>query len=179
MADGSAEAAFFSSLRAPEQSPTDGEAEVNGLDDNDQLEEDDEYDPPDTELPNADDPAPNSNSAVSSAAPTPTPESPQQPQINMAPTSVAQQPAEAAPAPQVASPPVVVLPKARLPHDRIGILEDRIAADERGDLQAWLELIEEQRRRGKLDEVRKVYDRFFEVFPMAVSMLDCFFPTCC
>jgi cleavage stimulation factor subunit 3 len=60
-------------------------------------------------------------------------------------------------------------PKARLPHDRIGLLEDRIAEDPKGDMDAWLGLINEHRKRGKLDEARKVYDRFFVVFPSAVS----------
>lgn len=59
-------------------------------------------------------------------------------------------------------------PKARLPHDKIGLLEDRIKEDERGDLDAWLTLIEEYKRRGKLDEARKVYERFFGIFPSAV-----------
>ena len=61
------------------------------------------------------------------------------------------------------------VPKARLPHDRIGILEDRIQADPRGDHDAWLSLISEHRQRGKLADARKVYERFFEVFPAAVS----------
>lgn len=60
------------------------------------------------------------------------------------------------------------LPKARLPHDRVGILEDRIKEDPRGDLDAWLSLITEHRKRNKLDDARAVYDRFFKVFPMAV-----------
>jgi cleavage stimulation factor subunit 3 len=60
------------------------------------------------------------------------------------------------------------LPKARLPHDRVGILEDRIKEDPRGDLDAWLSLITEHRNRNKLDDARVVYDRFFKVFPMAV-----------
>lgn len=60
-------------------------------------------------------------------------------------------------------------PKARLPHDKIGLLEDRIKEDERGDLDAWLTLIDEHKRRGKLDEARKVYERFFGIFPSAVS----------
>lgn len=64
--------------------------------------------------------------------------------------------------------PSTVLPKARLPNDKIGILEDRIADDPRGDLDAWLGLISEYRRRNKFDEARAVYDRFFKVFPTAV-----------
>lgn len=61
------------------------------------------------------------------------------------------------------------VPKARLPHDRIGILEDRIKDDPRGDTDAWLSLIAEHRKRGKLEEARKAYDRFLTVFPWAVS----------
>jgi cleavage stimulation factor subunit 3 len=61
------------------------------------------------------------------------------------------------------------LPKARLPQDRIGILEDRIAEDPRGDIEAWLSLIEEHRRRHKNDDARAVFDRFLKVFPTAVS----------
>ena len=63
----------------------------------------------------------------------------------------------------------VSLPKARLPHDRTGILEDRIKQDPRGDLDAWLSLISEHRKRNKLDDARAVYDRFFKVFPQAVG----------
>jgi cleavage stimulation factor subunit 3 len=61
------------------------------------------------------------------------------------------------------------LPKARLPQDRIGILEDRIAEDPRGDIEAWLSLIEEHRRRHKNDDARAVFDRFLKTFPTAVS----------
>jgi cleavage stimulation factor subunit 3 len=61
------------------------------------------------------------------------------------------------------------LPKARLPHDTVGILEDRIKEDPRGDLDAWLSLISEHRKRNKLDDARAVYERFFKVFPSAVS----------
>lgn len=62
-----------------------------------------------------------------------------------------------------------ILPKARLPHDRMGILEDRIKEDPKGDIDAWLSLITEYRSRHKLDEARAVYERFFQVFPQAVS----------
>ena len=62
-------------------------------------------------------------------------------------------------------------PKARLPHDKIGILEDRIKEDETGDLDAWLGLVGEHRRRGKLEDARKVYERFLVLFPTAVSIL--------
>ncbi|KAI9823314.1 MAG: mRNA 3'-end-processing protein rna14 [Thelocarpon impressellum] len=60
-------------------------------------------------------------------------------------------------------------PKARLPHDRVGILEDRIKDDPRGDLDAWLGLISEHRKRNKLEDARAVYERFFKIFPMAAE----------
>jgi cleavage stimulation factor subunit 3 len=63
----------------------------------------------------------------------------------------------------------VSVPKARLPHDKTGILEDRIKDDPRGDMNAWLSLISEHQKRNKLDDARVVYDRFFKVFPHAVS----------
>lgn len=66
--------------------------------------------------------------------------------------------------------PTPSLPKARLPHDTIGILEDRTKEDPRGDMDAWLSLVGEYRKRGKLDEARNVYERFFAVFPAAVRL---------
>ncbi|KAH0563131.1 hypothetical protein GP486_002300 [Trichoglossum hirsutum] len=62
-----------------------------------------------------------------------------------------------------------VAPKARLPHDKVGILEDRIKEDPRGDMEAWLALINEHRKRNKIEEARKAYERFFKVFPMAAE----------
>ena len=62
-------------------------------------------------------------------------------------------------------------PKTRLAHDTIGILEDRIKDDPRGDMAAWLELIGELERRNKKEEVRRTYDNFFGVFPLAVSLV--------
>ncbi|KAF2760874.1 hypothetical protein EJ05DRAFT_497446 [Pseudovirgaria hyperparasitica] len=60
-------------------------------------------------------------------------------------------------------------PKGRLPQDRIGILEDRIKEDPRGDIDAYLSLIAEYRKRNKLDDARAIYTRFFEKFPQAVE----------
>ncbi|KAL8679265.1 MAG: hypothetical protein Q9186_004456 [Xanthomendoza sp. 1 TL-2023] len=60
-------------------------------------------------------------------------------------------------------------PKARLPHDKIGILEDRTQEDPRGDMDAWLELISEYRKRNKIQEARNTYERFFLVFPAAAE----------
>ena len=71
-------------------------------------------------------------------------------------------------APSNAGTPTSAMPKARLAHDTIGILEDRITDDPRGDMDAWLALISELRSRNKKDEARSVYARFFKQFPLAV-----------
>lgn len=75
--------------------------------------------------------------------------------------------------------PVASAPKARLPHDKAGILEDRIQEDPRGDVEAWLALIAEYRSRNKLDDARAVYHRFFKVFPQAVSSALSLFSHAC
>ncbi|OAT07053.1 mRNA 3'-end-processing protein rna14 [Blastomyces gilchristii SLH14081] len=67
------------------------------------------------------------------------------------------------------TPTAAAAPRGRLPHDRVGILEDRIQADPRGDTDAWLELINEHRSRNKLDSAREVYERFFKIFPSAAE----------
>lgn len=67
--------------------------------------------------------------------------------------------------------PSIAAPRMRLPHDRIGILEDRIKEDPIGDLDAWLNLIGEHRKRGKLEDARKAYERFLGVFPTCVSVV--------
>jgi len=64
----------------------------------------------------------------------------------------------------------VALPKTRLPQDVVGQFEDRISDDPKGDVDAWLGLVAFYKSKSKYDEVRKVYARFFEVFPMAVSI---------
>lgn len=71
--------------------------------------------------------------------------------------------------PSNAGTPTSALPKARLAHDTIGILEDRIKEDPRGDMDAWLSLLGELRSRNKKDEVRRVYKDFFKEFPLVVS----------
>jgi cleavage stimulation factor subunit 3 len=93
-------------------------------------------------------------------------------------TSVSAQPetGKSTPQPQSATVATAVLPttappKGRLPHDRVGILEDRVREDPRGDVDAWLELIGEYRKRNKTDDARNAYDRFFKIFPEAVSIL--------
>ena len=72
------------------------------------------------------------------------------------------------PTKEEAATPISAAPKARLPHDKVGILEDRIKEDPRGDLDAWQNLINEHKKRGKLDDARNVYERFLIVFPSAV-----------
>ncbi|KAK5126393.1 hypothetical protein LTR85_010629 [Meristemomyces frigidus] len=59
---------------------------------------------------------------------------------------------------------------ARLPHDKVGRLEDRIKDDPKADTQAWLELIAHYREKDQIDNVRRVYDRMLEVFPTAPSL---------
>ena len=59
----------------------------------------------------------------------------------------------------------------RLPHDKVGQLEDRIKEDPKADTEAWRTLIQHYREKGQLDNARKVYSRFFDVFPSAVCIL--------
>lgn len=59
--------------------------------------------------------------------------------------------------------------KSRPPTDMIGVLEDRIRDDPRGDMDAWLSLIEEYRRRNVIQDIRAIYERFLKVFPQSVS----------
>jgi cleavage stimulation factor subunit 3 len=60
------------------------------------------------------------------------------------------------------------LPKSRLAHDVVGILEDRIKDDPRGDIDAYLELIDEFKNRNKQEDARRVYEDYLKVFPFAV-----------
>lgn len=195
MADTEAEAAFLSSMQAVNRSQSGG----NNHDDDDsgeQIDSSDEYDPaqdvqdisltdpsnqaPDIHSPeNASRPASAQPTNVSAAeahhpraAPKfadqqPDPELSIQPHVINSPT--ASSTVKPSGLPDTDDSPKPMLPKARLPHDIVGILEDRIKEDEKGDTEAWLGLINEHKRRGKLDEVRKIYDRFFAVFPQTVS----------
>ncbi|KAK5374757.1 mRNA 3'-end-processing protein rna14 [Exophiala xenobiotica] len=86
-------------------------------------------------------------------------------------------PAPATPAPPQHSPPrshvngtvSAGLPKSRLAHDVIGILEDRIKDDPRGDTAAYLELIDELKSRNKQDDIRRIYEQYLSVFPLAAE----------
>jgi len=66
--------------------------------------------------------------------------------------------------------------RKRLPQDIVGQLEDRILEDPRGDIDAWLSLINEHQKKGKLDEARATYERYLKVFPTAVSYWHPSFP---
>jgi cleavage stimulation factor subunit 3 len=74
----------------------------------------------------------------------------------------------AAPTPAPDSPSAA---KGRLPHDRVGMLEDRVQEDPRGDMAAWIELINEHRSRNRIDNARDVYERFLKVFPFSVRSI--------
>ncbi|KAI5804420.1 hypothetical protein EDC01DRAFT_418811 [Geopyxis carbonaria] len=59
--------------------------------------------------------------------------------------------------------------RKRLPQDVVGQLEDRIEDDPKGDIDAWMGLIDEYQKKGKIDDARSVYERFFIVFPSAAK----------
>ena len=59
--------------------------------------------------------------------------------------------------------------RKRLPQDKVGQLEDRIALDAR-DADAWLALIGEHQAKGKTSDARNTYERFFKVFPDLVRL---------
>lgn len=84
---------------------------------------------------------------------------------NISATSTPQPAAGASniPAQQVAS-------STRLPHDVVGRLEDRIKDDPKADTDAWTQLLAHYRAKDQIDNVRKVYERFLEVFPTSVSV---------
>lgn len=51
----------------------------------------------------------------------------------------------------------------------IALLEARVKEDPRGDMDAWLSLMADYRRRGSADDIRRVYNQFLDVFPQAVG----------
>jgi cleavage stimulation factor subunit 3 len=89
-------------------------------------------------------------------------------------------PPTANPAPPSLTPPTAAAParnplatlqsakRKRLPQDKVGQLEDRIALDAR-DADAWLALIREHQTKGKISDARNTYERFFKIFPDLVS----------
>lgn len=58
----------------------------------------------------------------------------------------------------------------RLPHDKVGQLEDRITDDPKADTDAWMTLIAHYKEKDQPDNARKVYERFLAVFPSAVCI---------
>jgi hypothetical protein len=58
--------------------------------------------------------------------------------------------------------------RKRLPQDKVGQLEDRLALDAR-DADAWLALIKEYRGKGKIVDARETYERFLRIFPDLVQ----------
>ncbi|KAK3951375.1 hypothetical protein QBC32DRAFT_215091 [Pseudoneurospora amorphoporcata] len=54
--------------------------------------------------------------------------------------------------------------------DRVAIYEDQIRDDPRGAMNAWLELMKEQRARSDIDGARQVYERFLAIFPQAADI---------
>lgn len=93
-------------------------------------------------------------------------------QASLAPTPQPSAPAAAATPQQSAMQTngATLQPPPRLPHDKVGLLEDRIKDDPKGDTDAWMSLIEHYYDKGQYDYVRHVYDRFFKVFPTAVCL---------
>ena len=84
-------------------------------------------------------------------------------------TATPQPPPAAAPPPVQTNGSVPPTPTTqRLPHDKVGQLEDRIEEDPKADTDAWRTLIAHYREKGQLEQARRVYGRFFEVFPSAV-----------
>ncbi|KAF2864178.1 Suf-domain-containing protein [Piedraia hortae CBS 480.64] len=55
----------------------------------------------------------------------------------------------------------------RLPHDKVGRLEDRIKDDPKGDTAAWLELLAHYKDKDQPDKMKAVFERMLEVFPIA------------
>ncbi|KAI1412802.1 hypothetical protein F5Y13DRAFT_179947 [Hypoxylon sp. FL1857] len=84
--------------------------------------------------------------------------------------SPAQANTEPAPGATTATAPTASATRSRLPTDIVGILEDRIKEDPRGDIEAWLALIDEQKRRNNVEGARSVYERFLKVFPHAAEI---------
>ncbi|WPG97801.1 Hypothetical protein R9X50_00058200 [Acrodontium crateriforme] len=58
----------------------------------------------------------------------------------------------------------------RLPHDVVGRLEDRIKDEPKADTDAWTQLLAHYRAKDQIDNVRKVYERFLDVFPTSVTI---------
>ncbi|KAK3068323.1 mRNA 3'-end-processing protein rna14 [Teratosphaeriaceae sp. CCFEE 6253] len=58
----------------------------------------------------------------------------------------------------------------RLPHDKVGRLEDRLKADPKADVEAWWTLLQHYRDKDQLDNARSVFTRMLEVWPMSPTV---------
>ncbi|KAF3012959.1 mRNA 3'-end-processing protein rna14 [Neopestalotiopsis sp. 37M] len=58
----------------------------------------------------------------------------------------------------------------QMPADFVSILEERVKKDPRGDMDAWLALIEETRRQNVVQNSRSVYERFLQAFPQSAEI---------
>jgi cleavage stimulation factor subunit 3 len=56
-------------------------------------------------------------------------------------------------------------------HDLVASLEKRVKEDPRGEVDSWLALIDEYRRRNKPEETRTAYERFLKFFPQSVRFI--------
>jgi cleavage stimulation factor subunit 3 len=54
--------------------------------------------------------------------------------------------------------------------DPVALLEARIKEDPRGDMDAWLNLIADHKRRNHIEALRNTYERFLDVFPQAADI---------
>lgn len=192
MADAGAETAFESPMQAMNEEAG-GYNEAMGNDSGEQIESSDEYDPaqdvPDVSLPGPQIQASSVDSPNATSRPASTnPPNAAFPNISdlaaatsrpvtrdsiKSPISTPNPLNSMDKAPGTASSlksPVSTTFKARLPNDTVGILEDRIKEDEKGDVEAWLSLIDEHKRRGKIADARGVYERFLKIFPHAVRL---------
>jgi cleavage stimulation factor subunit 3 len=195
MAEAENEAAFLSSMQAMNESA--GGYSNTGDASGEQIDSSDEYDPAQQDVQDSSLPGPSNPDLSNQSSDVPQSNHPSRPASAQLPSDVHMQtdtvqspsgaseavpqtspsgpngaedvtrPASTVTAQAAANAPAV--PKARLPHDKIGILEDRIKEDEKGDTDAWLSLIEEHKARGKIDEARKTYERYLSIFPLDVS----------
>lgn len=108
------------------------------------------------------------NPPVNLSAPTPVTDDASTSALQNGDAGETSQPAQDSTLPDLHSAPLSTL-KVPLPHDIVGQLELRIRNDPIGDCEAWLELIKQHRLKERYDEARRAYDRFFQIFPTAVS----------
>ncbi|ODA75977.1 hypothetical protein RJ55_08618 [Drechmeria coniospora] len=158
-----------------------------GADDEDDAEDGGDYDPESISF----DPAPQAPDVVAPPAPPAQPAKPKMTGGFLVEVSDDEEDAGASEVPQVqvqapaqasqdvkdgavAAPPASSTSSAVLPMvaslDPVAMLEARVKEDPRGDMDAWMNLMADHKRRGGLDALRNVYGRFLEVFPQAADV---------